>query len=281
MATGERGYLNNFRTVLTESVDSADTAFDIASTTGLATLLGTKDYIALTLDDGISIEIIHVTAVAGSEITVDRAQEGTTAADFEIDTIVECRPTAASFDVSGGGGGGGLWERISTITISSDVTEIKFEDLSGVYEIEIQNLNVDNASDNVALKLQIGTGTPTTYSTVAYSWENARWDSSFDGPSIARSGSTSSIDLLTYVYRDAGDGVNGKIEFGSLSDETKRRSFRFVLWQQHVSGSAQHVKRYEGSGIWNAGNAVTGIRIFVTEGAMKSGSQFHLLKRTY
>lgn len=281
MATGIRGYINNFSTTLAESISSGDTTFDITDDTGLDAILGTADYVALTIDDGTNVEIVHVTANSSGTITVDRAMEDTSAESFASGDTIELRATAASFD-TGGGGGGGLWEVVESRTLGSDVSETFFEGLDGHYILEFDNVIADNGSDNVALKVQFGTGSgPVTYSTVAYAWENVTWASNFDGPGVGRASATSSIDLYTFVYRSTDRALNGRIDFGDLSNTSFRRSLEYQLRQQFVSGGVEHVQRRDGTGIWNATNAVTGVRIFVTNGTLETGSTFHLLKRTY
>jgi hypothetical protein len=92
-----RLYANNFRTELDGDIVAADTEFDLVTVTGLPSLSG-GDHVILTLDDGDSIEIIKVTDITGTTLTVERAQESTTAEDFlAAETTVELRVTAASF----------------------------------------------------------------------------------------------------------------------------------------------------------------------------------------
>ena len=55
------------------------------------------DYFFLTLDDGSNIEIIKVTARSGDVLTIERAQQGTTAGTFVSGTPVALRVTAGGF----------------------------------------------------------------------------------------------------------------------------------------------------------------------------------------
>lgn len=55
-----------------------------------------SDFFYATLDDGVSIEIVQVTARAADVFTIVRAQQGTAASSFAAGTRVELRITAAS-----------------------------------------------------------------------------------------------------------------------------------------------------------------------------------------
>lgn len=96
-----RLYANNYSTILTAGVTAVATTITVASVTGLPAI-GGADTCQLTLDDGAVIEIVTATAVAGLDITVTRAQEGTTGTAFISNTVVALRATALSFTVSPG-----------------------------------------------------------------------------------------------------------------------------------------------------------------------------------
>lgn len=96
------GFLNNFAAQLAAPV--ADDATEIELSTGaeaIATALEGADAIALTLfvrdDQGNETqqEVVYATAVGDSLVTVEREQEGTTAATFTAGDGVESRLTAA------------------------------------------------------------------------------------------------------------------------------------------------------------------------------------------
>lgn len=99
-----RVYLNNVSTkltaqLLTGGVTASVTAGDGASFAGatggnyiVATLVRVSGF------KEIAREIVHVTAQATDDLTVTRAQEGTTALQFEVGDVLSVRATKASFD---------------------------------------------------------------------------------------------------------------------------------------------------------------------------------------
>ncbi|MGP9764544.1 hypothetical protein ACT3UM_02300 [Halomonas sp. AOP13-D3-9] len=96
------GFLNNFAAQLAAPV--AEDAIEIELSTGaeaIATALGNADAVALTLfvvdaqGNETKREVVYATAVAESMVTVEREQEGTTAATFTAGDGVESRLTAA------------------------------------------------------------------------------------------------------------------------------------------------------------------------------------------
>jgi hypothetical protein len=96
-------FLNNWSTRLASPLASASTTMLVAAEdAALLSGLGSGDYYLLTLVavDGAGVEedheIVKVTAAAGGSLTIERAQEGTTAAEWPISTPAEARYTAGS-----------------------------------------------------------------------------------------------------------------------------------------------------------------------------------------
>jgi hypothetical protein len=97
-------FINNWSTTLTASALAADTVLTVA--TAEAAKLGAvsaEDFVAMTLDDGQNIEIVRCTGVSGGDLTVARAQEGTSAQDWSLGTPIECRLTAAALEAFASG----------------------------------------------------------------------------------------------------------------------------------------------------------------------------------
>lgn len=105
--------VNNFSTTLVNDVSSYDDTIVIASDADTPTLTGGLVW-ALRLTDAATrtaIEIVYVTDIAGATLTVERAQEGTSALDWAAGDIIFATPTVGSvqfvkdtvhtFDVSG------------------------------------------------------------------------------------------------------------------------------------------------------------------------------------
>jgi len=101
-----RLYSNNYSTTIsTATVGTGDTSFDLTSVVGLP-LVGSGDYCIMTLTDSLTsptkTEVIKVTAVATNTITVERAQENTTAQTWASGDFAELRATATSFSTLDG-----------------------------------------------------------------------------------------------------------------------------------------------------------------------------------
>lgn len=83
------------RTTLAVGIDDTDTTITVDD---VAALSGDEDY-ALTLiaaDDPEDLEIVTVTGVSGSDLTVVRGEQGTVAKSWASGTLVEMRLTAAN-----------------------------------------------------------------------------------------------------------------------------------------------------------------------------------------
>ncbi|EEF26716.1 conserved hypothetical protein [Ricinus communis] len=89
---------NNVNTTLAAAASSSATTLTLASSAGLPTLSGGAQ-MPLTLNDaatGAIYEIVYVTAITGATLTVVRAQEGTTAQNWNIGDFAFCAPTAGT-----------------------------------------------------------------------------------------------------------------------------------------------------------------------------------------
>lgn len=91
-------FANRFKTTLASGVTAGATSMTVASATGLPAI-GGADYCYLTLvsADQATIEVVKATAVAGSVITITRAQDGTTGVAWASGTAVELRLTKLAF----------------------------------------------------------------------------------------------------------------------------------------------------------------------------------------
>ncbi len=92
----QRIYSNNYLARLNGALLIGSTSLVVSTATNLPTITG-SNYFYLTLDGGAVKEIIKVTAVVGTTLTVVRAQENTTAVAWADGTPIALRETAASF----------------------------------------------------------------------------------------------------------------------------------------------------------------------------------------
>ena len=75
-------FANNVNTTLSAAATNTQTTLSLTSTVGIPTTIPSGDYFAMTLNDAATrsvFEVVYVTAVSGSNVTVLRGQEGTTA----------------------------------------------------------------------------------------------------------------------------------------------------------------------------------------------------------
>lgn len=96
-------FSNNFKTTLKSAITSVQTTLELNSTSGLPTLTNAQDFFLLTLYTPLNVEetnheVVKVTAVNGSVLTVERAYEGTARA-FTAGTPIELRGTAKTFSL--------------------------------------------------------------------------------------------------------------------------------------------------------------------------------------
>ena len=88
-------FVNRFATTLTSAITDSDTTIPVTDTSKLPDLSGVNDYTHLTIIGvgGIN-EIVRVESVSGNNLTVVRAQEGTTAVAQASGSRIEMRITA-------------------------------------------------------------------------------------------------------------------------------------------------------------------------------------------
>lgn len=98
-------FLNNYSTTLSADVATGDTAINVTTAPptpyGGAAISATNPLVLTLIGTGgvaggeeSSWEIVKVTAISGTTLTVTRGQEGTAAAQWPSGTKIECRATA-------------------------------------------------------------------------------------------------------------------------------------------------------------------------------------------
>jgi len=92
-------FVNNFSSTLAASVTNTATTLTVASTTNLPSSLSNGQQIPITLNDAATrtvFETCYVTGISGNTLTVLRAQEGTSAQNWNTGDYVFTGPTAGS-----------------------------------------------------------------------------------------------------------------------------------------------------------------------------------------
>ena len=99
-------FLNNYQTTLGAALSSTATTMTVSSTTGLPSSLASGQFIPMTLtpasSPGSDYEIVYVTGISGSTLTVERGQEGTSALNWNTGDILYSTNTAQTTGASMG-----------------------------------------------------------------------------------------------------------------------------------------------------------------------------------
>ena len=99
-------FLNNYQTTLGAALSSTATTMTVSSTTGLPSSLASGQFIPMTLtpasNPGSAYEIVYVTGISGSTLTVERGQEGTSALNWNTGDILYSTNTAETTGTSMG-----------------------------------------------------------------------------------------------------------------------------------------------------------------------------------
>lgn len=268
-----RGYLNNFSTTLDGSILDSDTSIDVIDATGISTALSTSDYVLLTIDDGVNIEVVKVTGVSTNTLTIVRAQEGTAAEGFASGVTIECRLTKGTFD-SG-------FDVVSQVTLSGSETEVKFEGLSaGIYEIDFADVGCNNGGSPPELMLTVGTGGTPTYASSSYRYSVLKNADNSGTLTINNPGVTTYIPMIDQYWDDnAAFNACGKITTGNIGTG-KYKTFNFEFVQTRTGAGALSIS-FRGVGAWNDTTVVTALKVALSGGTFRSGGVITLLKRRY
>ena len=99
-------FLNNYQTTLGAALSSTATSLTVSSTTGLPSSLASGQFIPMTLtpasSPGSAYEIVYVTGISGSTLTVTRGEEGTSALNWNTGDILYSTNTAQTTGTSMG-----------------------------------------------------------------------------------------------------------------------------------------------------------------------------------
>lgn len=141
-------FANNGNTTLASGINDSATSITVADASVFPTISG-SDYFYMTLEDlSANVEIVKVTGVSSNSLTVERAQEGTTARAYAAGAKAENRLTA-----------GGLNDTLSGASVA-EVAQV-----FGRSEL-IDVSSVTNRSGNTVLESTSSLGAPFALSRV-------------------------------------------------------------------------------------------------------------------
>ena len=92
-----RIHANNYSSTLNGAINNSTTSVIVTSATGFPAV-GGGTTCNVTVQESNTIEIMQVTAISGTTLTVVRAQEGTSASSFSDGSTIEIRFTRDSVD---------------------------------------------------------------------------------------------------------------------------------------------------------------------------------------
>lgn len=211
-------FANNIKTALASAVSSTATTITLASSTDLPSSIPTGYYLPITLNDaatGQIYEIVYATAVSGANLTVVRAQEGTSAGTWAIGDFVFSGPTAGQMTSP-------TAEIISVLTaagLTPDRTNTE-QLLAGLEILFPPYSGVKQVAPAIANATVINTSGATTTATVTFTAPANGWVIGFATTHLAAAGNSTGyqFSLLingTTINQDTNPNTN--TEYGFLS----------------------------------------------------------------
>ena len=211
--------VNNFNTTLSAASSSTATTFTVSSSANLPTL-ASGEILPITLNDTATrlvFEICYVTGISGDVLTVERAQEGTSAQNWNIGDFIWNGPTA---------GTALLQNTVDAFTTSGLITAnggIDANTLDVTGSITIPNATANN--NPVALGQVLAIQSGTAFTTVNPSASTTYYQSiSFTAPSngtvfvfTAINSSVQGADATLGLQINGGSSTNAVVGTATLS----------------------------------------------------------------
>ena len=121
-------FANNVNTTLAAAATSTQATLSLTSTVGIPTTIPSGDYFAMTLNDAATrsvFEVVYVTAVSGSNVTVLRGQEGTGANAWSVGDYIYASNTAGILSsFANQSGNSGIAFNVLTATTSTQAVTL-------------------------------------------------------------------------------------------------------------------------------------------------------------
>lgn len=260
-----QGFINNFSTTLNGAITNSATSIVVTSAAGMSAELAISDFVNLTLDDGVNIEIVKVTGVSSNTLTVVRAQEGTTGQAFATLTTIECRATRGSFKNVD------IWQPQKMIITASSQATVEFTGLTaGDYRVDWSHLMASGTDDLCFVQ---GTGGAPTYQTATYYYSGINMQYSA-GDAGNRAANAAQLVLSPSI----GTSSNGQghFEIGDIANASVKKTFNYE------SAQGNQARYCAGGGTRDVAEAVTALKFYFLSGAtFADGSKFLLSKRNH
>ena len=258
-----RGFINNFSTQLNGAITNSATSIVVDDDTAINTILATTiDYVALTIDDGTNIEIIHCTVADGvGNLTVSRGEEGTSGTAFADNDRVQARLTKE-----------GLiqlpeWQLEDIFTFGSAGSTLTFVFAStGTYKLVLDGVELSGAA---SIHFKQGTGGGPTIQSTGYNYGGSIKDNI--GSTANQAAAATQVVVLTGATASATQLITGEIIIYN-TDTSLEHSIKYDVRQLD--------KRGEGAAVRTTAEVVTGLQISTSTGNFAIGSRFLLYRRS-
>lgn len=270
MATGIRGYVDNYEATLNGSITGAATTINVQTGEGSAinTALSSADYVSLTIDDGTNVEIVHVTSVSTDALTVERGQEGTSGTAFADNVDIQCRTTAESLKTHN-------WVPIEVRTLGSASATVDF-DISDGADYRIRCITGANNS-TATLYFTVFTSGPTEQ-TSNYEYSNFRSKSNSSSFAHDRSTSASNIPLTASGGLSPSSGRTFEFEI-ELTGKASGNNM-VCKYDSRYQISFGYIEQVVGSAQWkDTSNTLVQLRVQVDSGTISAGTKFIVERR--
>lgn len=266
-----RLYVDNFSTTLNGSITDVATSITVTDGSGLGTIPG-SDFVACTIDDNAgNREIIHVTARSGNNLTVTRAQEGTTGKAFANGITIEARLTADAMDekLNIADITPSALTFISSQTASASAT-LNFTGLGDYSYIQFIINDLKPATDNVRLWMRTSTDNGSTYDAGASDYSYVYQGGTTGASDLSTTGSSANteIRLCTGVGNDVNEVVNGQ----AIMYNPAAATYRMVQFDTLPIGATGVLSRVYGGGMRLSAADVTAVRFLFDAGNITSGT---------
>ena len=153
-------FLNFYQTTLAAALSSTATSMSVSSVTGLPSSLASGQFIPMTLtpasSPGSAYEIVYVTGISGSSLTVTRGEEGTSALNWNTGDILYSTNTAETTGTSMGSPSTDF--QTNTLTASGLITANDGIDVAGG-TLTIPNATASNQAVALGQVLSVQSGT--------------------------------------------------------------------------------------------------------------------------
>ncbi len=139
-------FSNNLSISLPLDIDDVQIAIDLPTVDlDKINTLAFGDFELLTLNDGVNIEIIKITAKSATDITIERGQEGVAASAFAAETVIQGFITKETLDrfETGFNVSALNFDAVTAVTITAEQTETALTNQIFAHNANILDINTN------------------------------------------------------------------------------------------------------------------------------------------